>query len=485
MTGPWCPPPRPGYDGNRAVHGAEVTGGWTVGVAAMDGAAARGAAVERGQRMTGTIEGAEAGRGADRGTVAWIEFGTQPGTRNRDAAHLDDLALGQARRQIERAVRGDDRVCPVSTASVVVEFGSVAAGVSPRALGDRLARAIGPGLPFDHSDATLTVAVGVAAAVEGDHPAVVSLRARSAARSSLRSLTRVLPGAGPSTAAVTVDEPAALPVPAGSPTWTPGPHRRPVRRYGAQRVFGVPTFVAEGGDPDGTRPAGLWSSSLCVLVVDPMATRTGATGFPVQTVLSVTEHLGCRASGALVRPDDPLVMSVGGEDVDLVILVLDGAWSGASPDWATGAWGLPSRLTGAYVDKGTPVLAVSAGAGAGAVAACVAKGALAVFSLDCVADAIRSLDGLSVDEARQVAELGFPARFSSLVGLTAGERRVLFHLTQGWTAQEVADELVVSLTTVRSHIRSVLRKLGVRSQLAAVAIANSRDLEHQPVAPGS
>ena len=250
-------------------------------------------------------------------------------------------------------------------------------------------------------------------------------------------------------------------------------------------VFGVPTFVAEGGDPDGTRPAGLWSSSLCVLVVDPMATRTGATGFPVQTVLSVTEHLGCRASGALVRPDDPLVMSVGGEDVDLVILVLDGAWSGASPDWATGAWGLPSRLTGAYVDKGTPVLAVSAGAGAGAVAACVAKGALAVFSLDCVADAIRSLDGLSVDEARQVAELGFPARFSSLVGLTAGERRVLFHLTQGWTAQEVADELVVSLTTVRSHIRSVLRKLGVRSQLAAVAIANSRDLEHQPVAPGS
>jgi len=34
---------------------------------------------------------------------------------------------------------------------------------------------------------------------------------------------------------------------------------------------------------------------------------------------------------------------------------------------------------------------------------------------------------------------------------------------------------------VRSHIRSVLRKLEVRSQLAAVAIANSRDLEHQQV----
>jgi DNA-binding NarL/FixJ family response regulator len=64
------------------------------------------------------------------------------------------------------------------------------------------------------------------------------------------------------------------------------------------------------------------------------------------------------------------------------------------------------------------------------------------------------------------------------VGLTASERRILFYLTEGWAAQDIADELVVSLTTVRSHIRSTLRKLGVRSQLAAVAIANSRDLEH-------
>ena len=74
-----------------------------------------------------------------------------------------------------------------------------------------------------------------------------------------------------------------------------------------------------------------------------------------------------------------------------------------------------------------------------------------------------------------------PARFRSLLELTAGERRVLFYLTEGWAAQDIADELVVSLTTVRSHIRSVLRKLEVRSQLAAVAIANSRDLDHPAV----
>ena len=61
--------------------------------------------------------------------------------------------------------------------------------------------------------------------------------------------------------------------------------------------------------------------------------------------------------------------------------------------------------------------------------------------------------------------------------LTASERRVLYYLTKGKSAQDISGDLVVSLATVRSHIRSILRKLGVRSQLAAVAIANSRDLE--------
>ena len=68
----------------------------------------------------------------------------------------------------------------------------------------------------------------------------------------------------------------------------------------------------------------------------------------------------------------------------------------------------------------------------------------------------------------------------ALVLLTTSERRVLFYLTIGRSAQDIADELVVSVTTVRSHIRSILRKLGVRSQLAAVAIANSQDFERKP-----
>jgi DNA-binding NarL/FixJ family response regulator len=44
-------------------------------------------------------------------------------------------------------------------------------------------------------------------------------------------------------------------------------------------------------------------------------------------------------------------------------------------------------------------------------------------------------------------------------------------MMEGRAAAEIATTLVVSLTTVRSHIRSILRKLNVNSQLAAVALA--------------
>jgi hypothetical protein len=54
---------------------------------------------------------------------------------------------------------------------------------------------------------------------------------------------------------------------------------------------------------------------------------------------------------------------------------------------------------------------------------------------------------------------------------------VLSAMIEGRTAEEIADQHFVALTTVRSQIRAVLQKLGVRSQLAAVAIAVAhRDL---------
>lgn len=55
--------------------------------------------------------------------------------------------------------------------------------------------------------------------------------------------------------------------------------------------------------------------------------------------------------------------------------------------------------------------------------------------------------------------------------LSAREAEVLKLMTEGVAADEIAATLFVSLATVRTHVRSILRKLGVNSQLAAVVLA--------------
>jgi DNA-binding NarL/FixJ family response regulator len=55
--------------------------------------------------------------------------------------------------------------------------------------------------------------------------------------------------------------------------------------------------------------------------------------------------------------------------------------------------------------------------------------------------------------------------------LTEREQFVLAELIEGHCAEEIASDAVVSISTVRSHIKSILQKLGVSSQLAAVALA--------------
>jgi len=64
------------------------------------------------------------------------------------------------------------------------------------------------------------------------------------------------------------------------------------------------------------------------------------------------------------------------------------------------------------------------------------------------------------------------ARLERFERLTRRERVVLAGLMDGLSASEIAESSFVSLTTVRSQIRAVLLKLGVTSQLAAVAAAH-------------
>jgi len=56
--------------------------------------------------------------------------------------------------------------------------------------------------------------------------------------------------------------------------------------------------------------------------------------------------------------------------------------------------------------------------------------------------------------------------------LTSREWEVLDLLCQQRSTDAIAEELVVSVETVRSHVKSVLRKLGVRSRQEAVAQAS-------------
>jgi DNA-binding NarL/FixJ family response regulator len=77
------------------------------------------------------------------------------------------------------------------------------------------------------------------------------------------------------------------------------------------------------------------------------------------------------------------------------------------------------------------------------------------------------------DSARLAAELrqreDEARRFARL---TDRERDVLAGMLAGLAATKIAEAQQVSLATVRSHIRAVLTKLGVSSQLAAVALAH-------------
>ncbi|OUZ08886.1 hypothetical protein BHE97_12190 [Aeromicrobium sp. PE09-221] len=63
--------------------------------------------------------------------------------------------------------------------------------------------------------------------------------------------------------------------------------------------------------------------------------------------------------------------------------------------------------------------------------------------------------------------------------LTPRERDILLHIIDGQDATTIANELSLSVLTVRSHIKSLLSKLGVRSQLEAVALASHSGISAQ------
>lgn len=63
-------------------------------------------------------------------------------------------------------------------------------------------------------------------------------------------------------------------------------------------------------------------------------------------------------------------------------------------------------------------------------------------------------------------------RSTALARLTPSEALVLARLVEGRTAGEIANAAHVSLATVRTHIRRILGKLDVTSQVGAIATAH-------------
>ncbi|MDQ1090015.1 response regulator transcription factor [Siphonobacter sp. SORGH_AS_1065] len=78
---------------------------------------------------------------------------------------------------------------------------------------------------------------------------------------------------------------------------------------------------------------------------------------------------------------------------------------------------------------------------------------------------------MSPSIARKVIQT-FPARHTSaadLDQLTSRERQILHYLAQGLSYKLVAAELMISLETVRSHIKRIYEKLQVHSATEAIA----------------
>jgi DNA-binding NarL/FixJ family response regulator len=211
----------------------------------------------------------------------------------------------------------------------------------------------------------------------------------------------------------------------------------------------------------------LAEENVTVLVVEDHALLA-------QSLVIALNAEGCRARVAALISPAMLLQQVRRDRPAVILLDLD-----------LGALGDGVDLVQPLTELGARVLVVSGTTDRLRVAETIERGAVGFLSktvpfeqlLSTVLDVVAQRTVLSTAGRYELmAELrsARAARSQALAPfetLTPRERAVLSALAQGQRAETIAAAAVVSSATVRSQIRSVLAKLGVNSQLEAVALA--------------
>ncbi len=212
-----------------------------------------------------------------------------------------------------------------------------------------------------------------------------------------------------------------------------------------------------------------------VLIVDDHAL--------VAETLAVTLSTDDVVVTALDVSTDDLLAALHDQHYDFCLLDLDwgeGAFRGVS-------WIRPIR------EAGTSCIVLTGTAHEPLYGYCLELGAAGIISksvsfAELVASIQRAIAGESPNsdseklrwmlEASSARE-AHRAKLAPFGRLTSTESDVLVQLMAGCSAAEIAEQRTVALSTIRTHVRQILHKLGVQSQLAAVAMGRDAGWPHR------
>jgi DNA-binding NarL/FixJ family response regulator len=193
-----------------------------------------------------------------------------------------------------------------------------------------------------------------------------------------------------------------------------------------------------------------------------------------QSLAFALANLGIKVTRVPDLAPDAILETLRATELDLVLL-----------DFDLGDAGYGVDLVRPLTDLGLRVVMLTGETDPIRLAECVEAGAIGIISkkepferlIDHVSDVVTGRVILSMGaRERMLAELRAHRsqegeRLAPFARLTVRECEVLQDLMQGKNAERIATDSFVSVATVRSHIKALLAKLGVNSQLAAVAMA--------------